>query len=166
MQTERDRANGLKIDRDVLAIDTVATGRADGKFAVEIDQLDGEAIDFRFDRIFDRLAMLEKTPDAFFEVAQLFFVHCIVERQHGHGVLHGGEFFQGRRADLSRWRVGTGQLGMFLLQFDEPAKKSIVLGVADRGVVKDVVTAIVLFDLSAQFENFSLGALVGGFGHS
>jgi len=39
-------------------------------------------------------------------------------------------------------------------QFDQAAKKAIVIRVADQRIVYDVVSVIVFFDLPAELENF------------
>ena len=53
-------------------------------------------------------------------------------------------------ADPLRGRVGRNQLGMLRLQLDQLVHQPIEFGIADLGIVEDVVAVLVIADLVAQ----------------
>jgi hypothetical protein len=46
---------------------------------------------------------------------------------------------------------------MGLFQLDEPAKKPVIVRIANQRIVEDVVLIVVLFDLLAQLDNLFRG---------
>jgi len=69
-------------------------------------------------------------------------------------MLNGSEFFQRWGADLLGWGIRRSELRILPFQFDQAAKKAIVIRVANQRIVYDVVLVIVFFDLPAELENF------------
>lgn len=54
---------------------------------------------------------------------------------------------------------------MVALQFEQPAKQPIVIGIADQRIVQHIITVIVLLDLPAQLGHFLPGVGAGRFCH-
>ena len=65
-------------------------------------------------------------------------------------MLDGPEALGGRRADALRRGVGGAEVGVLLLDAPKLAEELVVLGVADLGIVEDVVAVEVVPDDAAE----------------
>jgi hypothetical protein len=60
------------------------------------------------------------------------------------------EFLLRLHSNALSWRIRRGKLRVLLLEFEELTEQAVVLGVADNGIVLDVVAVVVILDFLAQ----------------
>ena len=92
------------------------------------------------------------------QAAQLLLVAGVGEREHRLGVLDLLEALERRRADPLGRRVRRAQLGVLGLDRAQLVEQRVVVVVADRRVVEDVVAVVVLRQLLPQLGRALLGA--------
>jgi hypothetical protein len=136
---------------DVLADDPVAARRALREAAVDVGEVHGEPVDLQLARVVDALAP-ECLADPLIERAQLLLAERVPERQHRCRVAHRREALGRRHADALRRRVGIDELGLLGLEAHELAQERVVLLVADRRRVEDVVLVVRLLDRRPQLS--------------
>jgi len=49
-----------------------------------------------------------------------------------------------------RGRIRRGQFWMLFFEFEQPAKETVVLGIADERIVEDIIVTVVLFNLLTE----------------
>src|SRR5207248_11656402 len=142
-EPKRNGADRLQVRRDVLAGVTVAARAAAFEHAALIGEAHRQSIELGFGFVFDALE-LERFADAAVEALRFFGRKGVTDGEHRHARRYGLE---------RRYRVSTHALGrrirarkrrIFALDLLELTKERIVLRVADRRRVVDVVAVVVL----------------------
>ena len=155
--------DGAQVGGHVFADHAVAAGGAALEDAVAVDQRDGEAVDLGLGDVADgrigKPVGFEQAPVAAVPGEQLVVVAGVGQREHGLQVAPLGELLERLTADALGRRVGRAQLGVLALELLKLVQQGIVVGVADLGLVENVVQMGVVFDLAAQ-----LGGARGGRG--
>lgn len=149
MQPLGDVRDGADVGGDVLADAAVAAGGGAGEAAVFVGEVDGEAVDLQLAQ--EVVAGgADLLGDALGPGGEFLVVEGVVEGEHPLAVLDGGELRLVLPGDLLGGRVGGAQRRVLLLQFGEGAQLPVELGVADDGLVVDVVAEAVLLDLFGE----------------
>jgi len=99
IEFEGNRFDRPEVAGDLLAGVAVAAGGAEGEEAVDIDQLDGQAVELGLADILDLFVAAEGAAGALVESEKLLLVQGVVEAEHGHSVGCGGEGLRGGAAD-------------------------------------------------------------------
>lgn len=114
-----------------------------------VGEVDGEAVDLQLAQ--EVVAGgADLLGDALGPGGEFLVVEGVVEGEHPLAVLDGGELRLVLPGDLLGGRVGGAQRRVLLLQFGEGAQLPVELGVADDGLVVDVVAEAVLLDLFGE----------------
>ncbi len=154
LDPQRDRRDRPQVVRDVLADLAVAARRPADEHAVLVEQRDREAVDLRLGhelklRVVDPLAR-EVGAHPRHPGAQLLLGAGVCERQHRDLVADLRQRRDRLAAHALRGRVGRDELGVGGLDRAQLVEQRVVLVVADRRVVEDVVAPAVLVQLGAQ----------------
>ncbi len=161
VDAQRDRLDRSQVLGHVLADAPVAAGCAADEDAVLIGERYRQPVDLRLGGVAELgggdVEALEVVADARLPGPQLLLVAGVAEREHLLGVLDLGKALKRRRPDALRGRVGRAHLGVLRLDRPQLVEQRVVLVVADRRVVEDVVAAVVLRQLLPQLS----GALLG-----
>jgi hypothetical protein len=157
---QRDGRDRPQVDRDILALDAVASGRAADENAVLVGEVDREPVDLRLDHVRDRLVGVEPLADVLGPLEQAPVVGHLLERAHRRQVLHLLEPLARGRADPLGRRIGRDQLRVLVLERLQLVVEPVVLGVGDLRVVEDVVAVEVVVDLLAQLVEALLHVLL------
>ncbi len=160
-QTQGHGVDGAQVGGHVFADHAVAAGGAALEDPVAIDQRDGETVDLGFGDVAQgglaEPVRLEQTAVATVPGQQLVFVAGVGQRKHGLQVTPLRELLERLPADPLGRRVERAQLGIGVLELLQLVQQQVVVGVADLGLVEDIVEVAVAFDLAAQ-----LGGAAGG----
>ncbi len=160
-ESQRDRADGAQIGGHVFARGTVAAGRADREAPVLVAQTHGQAVELGLHRVLDFLDS-QGVPHAPVEGLDLVVGERIVEREHRQAVRHRLEGGGRDAADSLRRRLRRHQRRKPLLQCLQLAEQVVVLGIADRGSIENVVAMIVRGEFAPEIG----GARDSGDGHA
>jgi hypothetical protein len=140
----------------------VASRRAAREHAVLVDEGDRRAVDLRLDHIADAVGAAEPLAHVLGPLVERLVRRHLLERAHGREVLGLLEPIARRRADTLRRRIGCDELRMLALELDELVVDAVVLRVANRRVVEDVVLVRPLRQLVAQLLDATLGNVPNG----
>ncbi len=133
--------DGAHVVGDVLARATVATGQRPNEPTLLVEQVHGETVDLQLGEEVGTGAHL--TLDPLRPRPQLLEGERVVEAQHPLDMVDGLEAGRERRAtDVLRRALGRAQRGPLLLELVETADERVVLTVADRRRVLDVVVEL------------------------
>ncbi len=158
---KRHRAHGAHVERDVLAHTAVAASDSAHQLAVFIDQSQRHAVEFQLTNVV-HVAMAAELVHAALPVPQFFFAVGVVERQHGRRVRYFDEPLARLAAYALRWRIRRNQRRMLCLQIFQLAHQLVEFGVADLGIVDNVVQVFVVANLFAQRFDLFFGVFVRG----
>ncbi len=111
---QRDGADSAHVGRDVFSDGAVAARDRPLEARAGVAQGHGKAVELEFADVLDFLPAAELV-DAPLPVTQLFFVVCIVEREHGRGVLDLDEALARTASNALGGRVGRDQVWVLLL---------------------------------------------------
>src|ERR671918_5632 len=78
-QRQGNRANSFQIECNILAVDSIPTGRSEDETPVIIDELHSDPVNLRFYGVFDRLDALEKTSNSVVELFHFFSIDGVVQ---------------------------------------------------------------------------------------
>ena len=109
----------------------------------------GQPVNFKLAGIFHPV-QAQGPPDPAIEFAQGLPGKGVLHPQHRHLVGQGGEAGQGLPAHPLGGGIGGAQLRVALLQLHQLLHQAVKFGVADDGVVQDMVAVVVLLDLPPQ----------------
>ena len=135
---QRQRANGARVGGDVLAFQPVAARHGQLQTPVLILRRQRQPVELQLGHVGVRLARQELAHAAV-ELRQFLFVDGVVEAQHRRRMPHFDETRAHGAAHAPGGRVGGVELGMRGFEFLEPPQHAVVRGVADLGVVEDVI---------------------------
>ena len=160
VEAARDRLDGAGVRRDVLADAPVAAGGGRGERAVDVLEVDGQAVDLHLAQP-DGLGP-EGLDGARHPLAQLVDAEDVVEAEHLLGVLDGGEVggLEGG-ADALGGAVGRAQFGELVLEALELDHHRVVGGVGEHGGVVAVVGLLGVVD---EADELGVPTLTGGAG--
>ena len=118
-------------------------------------QRHGKPVELQLADILDVLlsGQLVDTP---LPVAQLLLVVGVVEREHGRRVWNFEKSFARLAADTLRGGIRRDQLGMGGLELLQFLHQPVEFGVADLGIVENVVAILVIANLVAKLVDLSL----------
>ncbi len=165
-QAERDLADGADILRDVFTGGTVAARGGLDQEAPFVAQVDRQAVELEFGRVFDgRIGFGQPQLAAHAgiegERAVGGGVGLGADRQHRHHVPHRGELRQDGAAHPQRGRIRRAQFGVFGFQRFQRAIEPVVFGVRHAGLVQHVVLVGVAVQRRAQRGCPRLGCCAG-----
>ena len=149
MHAQRQRADGARVFRDVLAHRAVAARDGLHELAIAIVRRHGKAVHLQFGHVAE-LGAAQQFAHAAVEIAQFAFVQGVIQAQHGRAVRHLDETFARLAAHALGGRIGRQQFGMLRLQIAQLAHQRVVFGVADLGLVENVVQVLVVAQRFAQ----------------
>ena len=155
-QAQRNRLNRFEVLRHVFAGHAVAPRRSGDEDAVFVNRLERQAVNFRFENVFDGdfCAAAERPLDALIELFQFRFIHGVGKAQHRDVVRHRAEFGQRHCAHALRRRIGRHKFGMRGLDFLQAAHQSVVFGVGHFGVIIHVIEFVMAANLATQRFKF------------
>ena len=140
LETQGDVVDRAQVGRHVL--DAVAPGRADREDAVAVGEAHGRAVDLHLERV-SRLPDLRDQPGVpLLPLREFRLVEGVPERQHGHQMAVLAELVGRLGADAVGGAVGGPELGMLRFEVLQLAKRAVVLGVGDLGLVQYVVRVV------------------------
>jgi len=95
-KAQRDGPDRPQVLRDIFTDVAVTPRGAEGEDAVDVDELDGNAVYLYLNDVFD-VTRPEELHDAPVEVPDLLLIHGILQAQHGDGVRERSESIKGSR---------------------------------------------------------------------
>lgn len=166
----RDVVDRQSVERDQLARTTVTAGCGTNEFAVLVDEIEGDTIDFHFTEIVQfRPGFLLYLGDP---CSELRLVEDVVEAEHPLEVVDGREVRRESATDELRRRVGSSQIRVLLFESIELPEQCVECTVRNDGRITNVVAELMLAYLFGQLRPL-LARLVGrwlhcirGFSHS
>ena len=165
VEPQRDRADRAEVVGHVLADFPVSAGRAALEHAVAIDQRDRQAVDLGLGDVLE-LGVVDPLPRQVVAHPldprpQLVRGAGVGEREHRLRVPDLDQIADRLTADPLRRGVWRDQLGMRGLDRAQLIEQRVVLGIADLGIVEDVVAVAVMLQQRAQLSGPSGRVLRG-----
>ena len=129
-------------------------GRATDERAVDIRQGDADTVDLQLGDVVDRASgnasLREPAAHAVVECAKFVLVVGVVETEHRLGVRNRLKTFCDASADSLSWRIGADEIRMIGFELLQLTQQLVELGVADLGLVRDVVALFVMTNLATE----------------
>jgi hypothetical protein len=161
IEAKRDVPDRLNVGGDILAPAPISAGGCDREIAGFIDNLDCEAIEFRFGDVGDRTLEIQESAHPLFELPELLLADGVLEREHWVRAGYGFELCERRRTDATGRGVVVVELGMEMLQLKQASHPLVILGVGNLRVVELVVASVGTLQLLSEVPDLILGVTLG-----